>query len=226
MRKINNKQTTSLSVFAPQSIFALVLLVSLTGCSVVGIHSVEEASYKVVKDQDQFQVRDYKALLVAETIVDADFEDAGKIAFKRLFGYISGANRATTEIAMTAPVMAIRENRFSGEKLAMTAPVTGEKSALGWRYAFVLPQGYTLETAPVPSNSEVKLAMVPARKAAVVGYSGYLSEASYEKHLELLRNWMGEQQLEADSSPRLAGYDPPWTLPFQRRNEVIIDIKS
>ena len=225
MRIIKNQQKTLTSVLGLPSIVVLAMLMSLTGCSVVGIHGVEEARYKVIKDQDQFQVRDYKALVVAETIVDAGFEDAGKIAFKRLFGYISGANRATTEIAMTAPVMAIREHRFSGKKIAMTAPVTGEKSAGGWRYSFVLPEGYTLETAPVPSNSEVKLVMVPARKAAVVGYSGFLSEVSYEKHLELLRSWMREQQLEADSPPRLAGYDPPWTPGPWRRNEVLIRLK-
>jgi hypothetical protein len=108
----------------------------------------------------------------------------------------------------------------------MTAPVTGQKTPLGWRYAFVLPSGYTLANAPVPGNPDVRLERVAARKVAVVRYSGSWSETAYEENLKLLRQWMRNNRLEADSLPRVAGYDPPWTLPFLRRNEIMIDIKS
>lgn len=205
---------------------ALVFILLQTGCSLMGIRSTEEPDYSLLQQEDRFEVRGYQTLVVAETLVDASFDDAGGIAFRRLFGYISGDNEASSSISMTAPVMALDENRSSGEQISMTAPVTGQQTALGWRFAFVLPTGYTLETAPVPSNTSVKLKQIPARKVAVVRYTGSWSETAYEKNLELLQQWMQRNRLEAVSLPRVAGYDPPWTLPFLRRNEVLVDIKS
>ena len=108
----------------------------------------------------------------------------------------------------------------------MAAPVTAEKSSRGWRFAFVLPAGYRLDNAPKPTREDVKLATVPARRVAVKRYSGWWNEASYRENLQLLQDWMRQNGLEADSQPRYAGYDPPWTLPFLRRNEVMIDIRS
>jgi hypothetical protein len=213
---------TSLS----RSLAAAFIILLQTGCSLVGIRSTAEPNYSVQQSEDRFEVREYETLVVAETLVDASFEDAGNIAFRRLFGYISGDNAAASEIDMTAPVMALDENRSDGEEISMTAPVTGQQTPRGWRYAFVLPSEYTLASAPVPINSEVSLKQVPARKVAVVRYSGSRSKAAYQENLKLLQQWMRQNGLEADSLPRLAGYDPPWTLPFLRRNEVMIDIKS
>ena len=212
--------------FVPRPVLVLVIALLQSGCSLFGIRSAEEASYTTLVDQDRFQVRQYEALVVAETVVGTNFDEAGNIAFKRLFGYISGANRKQAEIAMTAPVMALDEDSTGGEKISMTAPVTGEESTRGWRFAFVLPAGYSLQAAPVPTNSDVNLVLVPARKVAVLRYNGSWSETSYRSNLKLLQDWMHRNQLEAASLPRVAGYDPPWTLPFLRRNEVLIDIKS
>lgn len=191
----------------------------------MGIRNAEEANYSVIENQKPFEVRNYEALVIAETLIEASFDEAGNIAFKRLFGYISGDNVAASEIAMTAPVLTVDENRGGGKKISMTAPVISEKSGPRWRFAFVLPAEYTLETAPSPNNTAVDLVLVPARKVAAVRYSGSRSEAAYETNLKLLQDWMQQSGYEADSLPRLAGYDPPWTLPFLRRNEVLIDIK-
>ncbi len=210
----------------PRSLLAFFFVLLQSGCSLLGIRTADEAEYTILEDQGHFQVREYAALVVAETIVDTSFDEAGNIAFKRLFGYISGANEAEQEIAMTSPVVAIDENSSSGEKIAMTAPIIGEQSNLGWRFAFVLPAGYLLENAPAPTNPEVNLARVPERKVAVVRYSGSWSEVSYQKNLTLLRDWIRQNQFEAASLPRVARYDPPWTLPFLRRNELMIDINS
>ena len=223
---MNATQTSRIPGFVHHPLLVLMLALLQTGCSLFGIRSAEEASYTVLVDQDRFEVREYETLVVAETVVDTNFDEAGNIAFKRLFGYISGANRAQTEIAMTAPVMALDEDTSSGAQISMTAPVTGVISAGGWRFAFVLPAGYSLEEAPAPTNPDVRLVQVPARKVAVIRYSGSWNETSYQSNLELLLDWMLQNQFEAASLPRVAGYDPPWTLPFLRRNEVLIDIKS
>lgn len=218
--------TSPLRAVLPRSLLAAFIILLQSGCSLMGIRSAPEPNYSVLQKEDRFEVREYETLVIAETLVDASFDEAGNIAFRRLFGYISGDNAAASEIAMTAPVLALDESRSSGEKISMTAPVSGQETALGWRFAFILPSGYTLASAPLPSNPEVILDQVPARKAAVVRYSGSWSETAYAENLRLLQQWMQQNQLEAGSLPRVAGYDPPWTLPFLRRNEVIIDIKN
>jgi hypothetical protein len=207
------------------ALIALVVLLQ-SGCSLFGIRSTEEAPYSVLREQGQYQVRQYESLLVATTVVDSDFDEAGKQAFRRLFNYISGANRAGQEIAMTAPVIASETGGPSGEEISMTAPVTGEKLDQGWRFSFVLPAGYSLANAPLPTDAWVTLTQIPARKVASLQYTGSWQQAKFDANAELLRQWLREQQLQFDSQPRVAGYDPPWTLPFLRRNEVLIDIKS
>ena len=210
----------------PLSIVATGIVLLQTGCSLFGVRNAEQASYAILKQQDQFELREYGPLVVAETVVDADFDAAGKIAFGRLFGYISGDNAATTDIAMTAPVMALENVPENGEKIAMTAPVIGEQSGSGWRFSFVLPAGFTLENAPTPTNPAVKITELPPRAVAVIRYSGTWSESSFKDNLQRLQQWMQQNQLEAASLPRVAGYDPPWTLPFLRRNEILIDVPS
>ena len=207
------------------SLIATAIILFQSGCSLVGIRSTAEPGYSVLQKDELFEVREYDQLVVVETVVDASFDDAGGIAFRRLFGYISGDNASAAEIAMTAPVMAADESTPVGEEISMTTPVTGQETPLGWRFAFVLPSDYTLATAPLPGNPEVRLEQVPAKKVAVVRYSGSWSEAGFARNVQLLQQWMSQNQLEAEALPRVAGYDPPWTLPFLRRNEVMIDIK-
>ena len=223
---MNPDQTSPMRAILPRPLLALAIILLQSGCSLVGVRSTGEPDYSVLQSDELFEVREYEPLIVAETLVDASFDDAGSIAFRRLFGYISGDNEAAAEIAMTAPVMALDENNSSGEKISMTAPVTGQETALGWRFAFVLPSTYTLANAPMPGNPEVSLKQLPARKVAVVRYPGSWNEAGYDENLKLLQQWMLQNQLKVDSLPRAAAYDPPWTLPFLRRNEVMIDIKS
>ncbi len=208
------------------SLLASAIVLLQSGCSLVGIRTAAEPGYSVLQKEETYEVREYGPLVVAKTVVDASFDDAGNIAFRRLFGYISGDNASAAEIAMTAPVMAADESASAGEEIAMTAPVTGQETPLGWRFAFVLPAGYTLENAPLPANPDVKLEQIPAKKVAVVRYSGSWSEANYARNVQLLEQWMKQNRLEPGSLPRVAGYDPPWTLPFLRRNEVMIDIES
>ena len=192
-----------------------------TGCTVFGIRTVEEAGYKVILKDGRFQIREYADALVAETVVDADYGKAGSVAFRRLAGYIFGDNKSTAKIPMTAPV--IQEK--ASERIAMTAPVMQEKSGQGWRMTFVLPARYTLGTVPEPLDPKVVIGKETGRRVAVIRYSGWLSEASMETNAGKLKGWIEQKRYKATSPPRLAAYDPPWTAPFLRRNEVHIDVE-
>ncbi|MGB5278773.1 MAG: heme-binding protein [Gammaproteobacteria bacterium] len=206
------------------SITGLVTASLTAGCSVFGISTVEEASYELILAEDNFELRLYQPLVVAETTVEADFDEAGGLAFEKLFGYISGENTASSKIAMTAPVLADQSRSNPGRKIDMTVPVLEERTDEGWRYMFVLPAYYTLGSAPAPLHPDVKLSPMPEQKVAVIRYSGTSEKKVIDNKTLQLNEWISANNLTPASKPRWAGYNPPWTLPFLRRNEVLIDV--
>ncbi len=207
-------------------LLAATAVMLLSGCSVFGGASVEEAPYELVRKDKQFEIRDYAPVVVAQTQVvgAASSRKAGNEAFSRLFDYISGENEAQQKIAMTAPVISEVRDNESSEKIAMTAPVMFEKEGDAWRYQFVLPQSYTMETAPRPLNPEVSIARTESRRVATVTYAGLGREAARASNTLALLDWVEAQGLRMLSEPRWAGYNPPWTLPPFRRNEVMVDV--
>jgi hypothetical protein len=201
----------------------ILMLTSLlfAGCSVLGKRSAAEPPYELLKHDGPFEVRRYGQMVIAETTVgEKDYGAATGKEFKLLAGYIFGKNRSKTSIKMTAPVLQER----SSEKISMTAPVLQQRNEGSWTMAFVLPEGYTLESAPEPLDPEVKLREVPPSTVAVIRFSGLHSSSNLEKYGRQLRAWLEKQGYHALSEPRLASYDPPWTLPFLRRNEVQVKI--
>ena len=193
----------------------------LAGCSVFGIRTADEPNYQVLNDYGHIQIRHYPALVVAQTEVNADYKDSSSQGFQRLAGYIFGNNKKQQKMAMTAPVF----QEQKAENMAMTAPVIQQKSGSVWLMAFVLPSNYSVATAPVPLDPAVLIKEIPGKKVAVIRYSGSLSEQGIEENTENLKNWITIKGYKAISPSRSAAYDPPWTLPFLRRNEVHIDIE-
>lgn len=196
----------------------------LMGALVTGARAmaIEEAPFTVVQISGIFEVRDYEPHILAETLVDGSLEEAGNIAFRRLFKYISGANHSRSSIAMTAPV----SQESSGEKIAMTAPVSQQPSAGQWSVSFMMPANYTLATLPTPDDTSITLRQVPARRMAAVRYSGTWSEKNYLDYKERLENWIKENGFEISGETVWARYNPPFTLWFLRRNEILIPITS
>lgn len=193
----------------------------LAGCSIVGVRNSAEAGYTVIEQHGDIEIRQYAPMLMAETLVQADYSDSGSIGFKRLAGFIFGNNRSREKIAMTAPVYRQQE----GEKIAMTAPVLQQESAGGWRMAFVMPAEYTPESLPLPLDPLIEIRQVTGKKVAVIRYSGSLSADIIQQKTEALSQWLTQQGIKMLSPARSAAYDPPWTIPALRRNEVHIDIE-
>lgn len=204
-----------------KNVFSLLSGLWLAGCSVMGIRNTPEPQYQVLLQDGEFEIRGYPSLLVAETLVAANYQEAGRIGFNRLAGYIFGGNTAQHSMAMTTPV--IREAQ--SEEIAMTAPVLQQTEGGQWRMAFVMPDGYRLDTLPTPLDGDVVLKQLPAKKVAVLQYSGSLNENAIASNSQKLLDWLGQQSLTPISPTRSAAYDPPWTLPMQRRNEIHVDIE-
>ena len=184
--------------------------------------AVEEAKFKIIDKEDDFEIRDYAPQIVAEITIDNTLEEAGNQAFRPLFKYISGENSKSSKISMTAPV----SQEVAGQKISMTAPVSQQVSGDGWAVSFMMPQTYTMQSIPKPKNEKIKLREIPARRIAAIRYSGTWSEERYTKNLKLLQEWIKKRGLSAAGDPIWARYNPPFMPWFLRRNEVLIPLKK
>jgi hypothetical protein len=184
------------------------------------VMAIEEANYSLVEKSGDIELRDYEPSIVAETLIEDDFEGAGNRAFRPLFKYISGENEMQDDIAMTAPVS--QQNR--SKKIAMTAPVSQIPSGEGWAVSFMMPSEYTMETIPQPTNAAVYIREVPGFRAAVIRFSGRWTAKNYAEHLDELKSWISVQQLTISGEPIWARYDPPFKPWFMRRNEILIPV--
>jgi len=199
--------------------------------------AIEEPKYKVLNQDAGFELRQYAALIVAETWVDGDMDAASNKGFRVIADYIFGNNKApqstqSSKIAMTAPVTLAPDAQPL--KLGMTAPVSLQPAVEAstwvqtqrWRVQFVMPDKYTLESLPLPNNGAVKLREVPAKTVAVAKYSGLNTDSRIRKETQALTDWVQARKLVPSGPPQLARYDPPWVLPMLRRNEIQLEIKE
>jgi hypothetical protein len=108
----------------------------------------------------------------------------------------------------------------------MTAPVTMEGSAGAWKMAFVMPSKFTMDTLPKPKNPNVTIKQMPAQQLAVVTFSGWVDEEKLAVQTTRLNEWMAKNGLKSSGSVQLSRYNPPWTLPFWRRNEVWVKLDN
>jgi hypothetical protein len=207
-----------------KAIAAAMVSLTLAGCSAFGIRSgTEEPSYRLLAMADGVEIREYAPRIAAETLVQGDADSVRNEGFRRLAGYIFGDNRSQTKIAMTAPVA--QASAEKSEKIAMTAPVAQDRDPSGlWRIRFFAPAAMTLETMPVPNDARVTITQLPAQTYAVRRFTGDRSSEAVAPQETLLRESLAKQPWNSAGDALAWFYDPPWTLPFLRRNEVAIPV--
>lgn len=197
--------------------------VAEAGGSIVGIRNgTEEPAFSVERRVGDVEIRHYGPRIAAETTIDADEEPARNEGFRRLARYIFGGNTDKAKIAMTAPVA-----QQQGRKIAMTAPVAAQRDSRGeWVIRFFMPSEHTLETLPTPNDERVRLVSVPAETVAVLRFSGVANpDAIASRTAELLATLRGADIAPA-GDPVTWFYDPPWTIPFRRRNEIAVTLRA
>lgn len=186
------------------------------------VMAIEEPRYRVIGKSEEFELRAYGPKIVAETVVSGSLNTGSRAGFKLIADYIFGNNTSgkggNEEISMTAPVTVVSQP----EKISMTAPVGIEKTGGQWRVYFVMPSQYTLDTLPKPNNPAVTLREVPANNYAVIRFSGFTGEGKITTKTADLMAWLGNRGITPIGKPELARYNPPWTLPFLRRNEIMV----
>ena len=183
----------------------------------------EEPRFTVVDRSGEIEIRQYGTRLAADVVVEGDEEDARSKGFRLLADYIFGNNTTKSSIAMTAPVA---QQASRSEKIDMTAPVAQARSPGNtWRVRFFMPSKYTMLTLPKPNNPAVQIVEILGETMAVLRFSNSRSaERIVEKTNELIRG-LERTRWVAAGEPVTWLYDPPWTLPFFRRNEVAVPVR-
>ena len=185
--------------------------------------ATEEPEFKLISEDGEFQIRQYDPKIIAQVEVEGDFDEASSMGFKLLADYIFGNNLldgTSKKISMTTPV----EMLPMAENLLMTSSIMDDRINNKWSINFVMPQEYSLDTLPKPNKSQVNIIEVPKEKYAVIVFSGLVRESSYAEKAELLSNYLKENSFKQQGAIKIARYNPPWTLPFFRRNELMVKI--
>ncbi len=199
---------------------ALFLLWVLSGY--LPTRSIDMPSYTVIEKKTDYEIRQYETFIVAETTRQGTPSESMSGGFKELFRYISGDNISRSKIKMTAPVL--RSSGERGRKIPMTAPVLKEGLEGASTIAFVMPPGSRLEELPQPKSPSVRLRVVPPHKVAAITFSGYATDDAIREKTAGLLQALQRDGIPVGSLPRIALYNPPWTPPFMRRNEVMVEL--
>jgi len=174
--------------------------------------AIEEPRYELLLQEDRKELRAYAPFTVAEVRVDGGFDEASRRGFRLIADYIFGNNRSSTQAERS-------------EKIAMTAPVTVEPEGEKWRMHFVMPSSHSLQTLPLPNNAAVQLRGVDASTVAAIRFSGFTTESAIAERTAQLRQWIESKGWQTAGAPQIARYNDPFTLPFNRRNEILIPVK-
>ena len=184
-----------------------VLLVAAAAVAGPIMSRVEQPEFKVEASEGAIEIRSYGAMIAAEAVVEGERKAAIGEGFQLIAAYIFGANKPNA-------------------KIAMTAPVTQQSAGNAWTVRFIMPKSWSMETLPVPNDPRISLHQIPSRRFIAVTFSGFSSSEAIEKRTAELRRYASEHGLSTTGEPMLAFYDPPWTLPFFRRNEVMLQLTS
>lgn len=196
------------------------ILILLYSLYIPSAMAIEEAKYDVLEKDGSFEIRKYHSMIVAETYVEGNFEDAGNMGFQRLFAFISGENLKNQSIEMTAPV----SQEKNGQKIEMTAPVNMQSKSGVYRITFMMPSSYVLETLPRPLDDKVRLKKEDGKIVAAYKYSGTWSKKRFEKMKNNLLSILESKKIKPVSEPVFARYNAPFMPWFLRRNEILVDI--
>ena len=237
----------------PKFLISLSIITFLiSGCSILGIQDYETPQYNVMIEEDSYELRNYEPYTVAEvTVYEDDLDEAQRRGFKILADYIFGNNIARNserrkmrmqegksvplneEVSMTGPVLldlddqiVIRSPTGVVNMLSPEEPLELElELEQKWTMTFSLPSKYTLATAPIPKHGSVRLREEAGGLVVTRRFTNFVTERKVETFGSGLLQWANEKGLTIEGTIRIARFDPMWTIPFLRRNEIHLSVK-
>ena len=219
----------------------LAIAVLAVGGAMVGpiMSNVEIPDYKILEKTENIEIRRYPPLIVAEVRTTGSREDSIGAGFRILADFIFGNYKEDNKVSMTAPVaaqqMLLDRKKFAeklstpvtqqeGTKIEMTAPVQQEKTGKEWIVSFIMPSKFSMNTLPKPTNDKIKIVQMPSKNYAAIVFSGRATKDNLTANTLELKEYISRSNYSIRGNPKYAFYNPPWTLPFMRRNEVQFEL--
>ena len=169
-----------------------------------------EPKFRIIKKETNIETRRYETLTIAEIHLSGTQSDSLTQGFRILAGYIFGGNKSQQKIAMTAPVVHYQDPEDQAK----------------WITRFFLPENFSIENSPTPKDTRVEIKTLEQQTCVAIKFKGFSSHKNFYKHEQELKSYCEKEQLTIDTNPLWAYYNPPWTLPFLKRNEVIFLVTS
>ena len=193
---------TRLSYFLSVSIVLLILSQFFMAYQ---SNKIETPKYTVLKSYDDFELRQYGSMILAQTVMQSiSYENTSSQGFRTVASYIFGGNEENKKIAMTAPVI-----MEMGDDTKMS---------------FVMPKEHSMESLPEPSSEEVKILKVSPKKYAVITFPGYANNKKIDKYSKKLLKSIKSEGLETAGNVKFMGYNAPWQV-IGRKNEIAVEVK-
>lgn len=203
-------------------LIVILLVAGYFGFMAWTMRDVKTPDYTILKSDGGIEIRDYAPMLIAEVKIEGSQQEARSKGFRKLAAFIFGDNvsqsqRGAQNISMTAPVIQ------QSDKISMTAPVISQAdvSQNTWLIQFVMPAHYTMQTLPKPVNKHIHIIEKPPRAVIALRFSGRATPEVIAKQQLKLDTYLSEHKLKTIGKPSYAFYNPPWTVPFLRRNEIL-----
>ncbi|EXB88697.1 hypothetical protein L484_015382 [Morus notabilis] len=200
--------------------------------ALMSVPDLETVNFRVLSRTDQYEIREVEPYFIAETTMPGrtgfDFNGASQ-SFNVLAEYLFGKNTTREKMEMTTPVIT-RKAQPNGEKMEMTTPVITKRveDQDKWQMSFVMPSKYGGDL-PLPKDPSVRIKEVPRKTIAVVAFSGFVTDEEVRQRENKLREALKNDrkfQVKEGTSVEVAQYNPPFTLPFQRRNEIALEVEK
>ncbi len=202
-------------------IMSSVLIVLLLAGALAGpvMSLVETPDYQVIEQQGDIEIRQYDTMIIAEVETEGSRKESASAGFRLLADYIFGNNLSNKDISMTAPVQ-----QQESQKIAMTAPVQQQSQGNTWLISFVMPSEYSITDLPTPQDSRVTIKTIPSLQYVAIKFSGRVKIKNIKKNEHKLLKYIEKENISIQGTAKYAFYNPPWTLPFMRKNEVMFQI--
>ena len=180
--------------------------------------NVENPIYTIVdKNIESIEIRRYEPMLIAEVEIPGARKEAIKDGFRILADYIFGNNKIKPHNT--------KYDNQEVTKIPMTAPVQQQWIDNSWLISFIMPAEYDIDSLPEPVNKDIKIKKIESKDFVVIRFAGFGSDSNIEKHKIILLDYIKDNNIKYHGSPKYAFYNPPWTLPIMRRNEVMFEIE-
>jgi len=165
----------------------------------------KEQKYTLIKAYREFETRFYPSSIIATINLSVKtYRELSGPGFRKLAGYIFGANEAGLKIPMTKPVQMDIHDAVSS-------------------MSFVMPSAYTEEKLPKPNDPGVMIQRTADEFVAAIRFGGFASENDLKFYSEKLQELLKEAGITTHGHYRFLGYNPPYQL-IGRRNEIIVSV--